>query len=526
MNPEREAVLPPRLPRILRDRCGALDGYAIRRAALTAAAVTAVVMAVSSAGQAAAGYPDGGVVLDPTGVTVTSVSPRGFVWRDGIRPGQRVVELHSSNEPGGWRLTTTDGSHTFVSASAPFEEALRGTLPLAVAGLVAAAVAVLFLRANRRWVLPMATISLLASSVPFSLMGDDVAAASLAIAAAVPGTWVVARIARHRLVATAAAVALAALFVAWWVTRIGDMTAWGQLESWRGLVALLGVAAMILDRTFEPIRAGGRLGLVRPRLADIAMVAAVAAIALGLVDVLNVSPVIVGGGLVVLTLAVPTVRGLPGNAVGASLTADLRERAAAEAVEAERARIAREIHDSPLQQLAAVIRRLELVPQASDEVAHLRGVADELRVVATDLRPPVLDDLGLGAAIESLAEQSNDRKLPVVADVLDASRGDPRRRAPAIVELAVFRIVQEAVANALQHANSSRIWIEGRIDESRADISIRDDGRGIEADAVTTAAARGRLGLASMRRRAQAIDAELSIDGSATGTTVHVEWRR
>ena len=94
--------------------------------------------------------------------------------------------------------------------------------------------------------------------------------------------------------------------------------------------------------------------------------------------------------------------------------------------------------------------------------------------------------------------------------------------------MAVYRIVREAVSNALQHAHATSITIIGRIDSDGIDLDVEDDGIGIAHEAGSRASGRGRLGLASMRRRAQAIGAELSVEPRkppAVGTQVTVRWR-
>jgi signal transduction histidine kinase len=240
----------------------------------------------------------------------------------------------------------------------------------------------------------------------------------------------------------------------------------------------------------------------------------------------SIPPVLVATALVAIVLLFPAARGFTARRLGDALVADLRQQAAADALEHERGRIAREIHDAPLQQLVGIIRRLEVKPEAQAEVSDLTAVAEQLRIVATDLRPPVLDDLGLGAALEFLAEETSSASLPVSAHVDDEGRDSFGRRPPPEVELAVFRIAQEAVGNAIAHAQASTIHITSEISPSAVELVVRDDGSGLRPEDGRLAARRGRLGLASIRRRAQGIDAELSIDGHVGGTTVRVVWRR
>jgi len=165
------------------------------------------------------------------------------------------------------------------------------------------------------------------------------------------------------------------------------------------------------------------------------------------------------------------------------------------------------------------------VPGTEAESENLRTLAGHLRNVATELRPPVLDDLGLPAALDYLAEESTSSAIPVTADVVDDTGFGAERRPPSDVELAMYRIASEAVGNAIRHSGGSEVRIRAAVAPDRVELIVADDGAGLAADAAHDAAKRKRMGLASMRRRAQAIDAELSIDGSSTGTQVKVAWQ-
>jgi signal transduction histidine kinase len=203
---------------------------------------------------------------------------------------------------------------------------------------------------------------------------------------------------------------------------------------------------------------------------------------------------------------------------------DLRERASLDAIESERSRLSRDLHDEPLQQLAGVIKRLEARPETAEETGLLRSVADQLRSVATELHPPVLDDLGLVPSIEFIAAR---RPEGVQVSVVIPTDIDyvVSARPPANVELAVFRIVQEAIANAIEHAACSEILIDGLVAADHIELRIADDGVGLTGREMSRAMRDGRLGLASMRRRAEAIDADLQIEGRrGKGTTVSLRW--
>jgi signal transduction histidine kinase len=89
----------------------------------------------------------------------------------------------------------------------------------------------------------------------------------------------------------------------------------------------------------------------------------------------------------------------------------------------------------------------------------------------------------------------------------------------------MYRIASEAVLNAVRHSGGASVAIRADVARDRVELVVADDGGGVPADAGRQAAKRKRLGLASMRRRAEAIDAELSINGSARGTQVRVVWQ-
>jgi signal transduction histidine kinase len=246
--------------------------------------------------------------------------------------------------------------------------------------------------------------------------------------------------------------------------------------------------------------------------------------ALAIVYLATPAPLAAVLGLVAL-LGVPPLWSLVGPRIERALMADLRELAAADAAEEERARIARELHDVTLQGLSAAIRRLELVPQARPEADSLRAIADELRAVTIELRPPMLDDLGLGATLDYLAEQASGTDVVVGTTIADETGIDVGSRPPAAVELALYRIAQEALTNALRHARAREVRITARIARRSIEMEVADDGIGLRPEVQRRAVTQGRLGLPSMRRRARAIGGDLSIDGTPQGTTVTVTWR-
>ncbi|HEY7526524.1 MAG TPA: ATP-binding protein [Candidatus Limnocylindria bacterium] len=190
------------------------------------------------------------------------------------------------------------------------------------------------------------------------------------------------------------------------------------------------------------------------------------------------------------------------------------------AVEAERARLAADLHDDALQEISALVRRLDAA--GDTENAELaRGVAERLRAITSDLRLPLLDDLGAGPALEWLVG----RVRPLADGEVTLERSDPDRPPPN-VELAVFRVAQEALANAVKHG-STPITVRYRVaDDGGVSLSVDDAGPGIEPDAADRALQAGHLGMANMQQRAQQIGALLDVRRWPTGGThVRLEWR-
>jgi signal transduction histidine kinase len=502
---------------------GSAFAYRVRRTALTLVAIAALVTAVWATSAAFEGHADAGVFTDVTGRFVAGVSPTGFAWRDGVRPGQQVVSVGRSDDPAGWNIVTLGPVGRIESRAAPIESALRESLPFAVLGLAAAALALVFLRTNRDWVLPAAGVSLLGSSVPLILANGDATTITLLLAAVVPVGGIAWRFRLWRPLAGAATLGVVVLLVAWWITRSSGDSGAEAVERLRRVVAVGGTGLLFVDRALARAGLGGTSEMTRVKLLTDAGAVILVGGTLALLYLGAFPAPVIAVGLVLGLLAAFPVRAYVGRRIEYALIADLRQHLTADVVEEERSRLARELHDVPLQQLSGVIRRLELVPEAKEETGSLQAIADELRAVAIDLRPPMLDDLGLGAALDFLAEQSANPGIEVEATINDAT--GPYRRPPASVELAVYRIAHEAVANALNHANAHHVTIAASIGTDAIELEIADDGVGLPADAARRASSRGRLGLASMRRRAQAIDADFSIDGSDGGTRVGLTWR-
>ncbi|ACG73305.1 integral membrane sensor signal transduction histidine kinase [Anaeromyxobacter sp. K] len=201
----------------------------------------------------------------------------------------------------------------------------------------------------------------------------------------------------------------------------------------------------------------------------------------------------------------------------------------AAAREAEAAAIARDLHDELGQVLTSVKVDLAALQRAGAEgedpqarrarVAELGQRLDEavgfVRRVSSDLRPPVLDRLGLAAALEGLVRDLEQRtRLAVILDV-DPSV-EPVEWLPAIT---LFRIVREALTNVVRHAGATEVWIELRATPAARVLTVRDDGKGIGPWAADD---RRALGIQGMQERALLVDGTFEISGTPGGGTTIV----
>jgi signal transduction histidine kinase len=210
-----------------------------------------------------------------------------------------------------------------------------------------------------------------------------------------------------------------------------------------------------------------------------------------------------------------TVRPLARLATRATLQRDL----VVAATEAERARLAADIHDDALQELTLLVRRLEA--SGDTEGADIgRTVADRLRAICGDLRLPILDDLGVGPALDWLVL----RIERLAGGEVRLERSDDARHNPD-VELAIFRVAQEALANAVKHGKPP-IVVRYRSTPGGISLAIDDAGPGIADQAPADAERAGRFGLLNMAQRAEQIGAILDVKRWPTGGThVALEWR-
>lgn len=501
-----------------------LNGYTLRRAVLAGIAIGAFVVGIAAASAVLEGEVDPGFVVDATGSRVEAVTPAGYAWQGGVRTGQAVVAIGAADEPGGWRLETTDGTGHFVVVEATANDGLAATWALAAGSLGIGGVALLLLRARRQWVLPAAAIAFVVAGPPLVQSGNvALATLDLAFAALVPTGWAIERLPGGTAKSAVMGAGLAGFVAIWAVARSTGTGGVDSLEWARQSLGTWGSGVLVLDRVLA-LRAGGPMLLTRPRPFDVAAVALVAGGALALVTLFPLPPLVIAGLAAAAVIAIPTMRRRL-RPIENALLADVRAQAAVEATEQERGRLARELHDVPLQELFGVIRRLEVKPGAEAESDDLRALASHLRNVAIDLRPPVLDDLGLPAALEYLAEGATGPVCPVVAEISDGTGIARAQRPPEAVELAMFRIAMEAVANAVAHAGATQIRVAAAVEPKRVELRIIDNGTGLDPTAAKDSVRRRHMGLNSMHRRADAIDADFAIKATKSGTTVEAVWQ-
>jgi signal transduction histidine kinase len=199
------------------------------------------------------------------------------------------------------------------------------------------------------------------------------------------------------------------------------------------------------------------------------------------------------------------------------------------AQEAERRHLARELHDEIGQALTAIKINLQAVQRAAGEIARPRleesmGIIDralqQVRNLSLDLRPSLLDDLGLAAALRWYL----DRQAQRAGFSAEFTTDPPGIRAPANLETACFRVAQEALTNIVRHAQAKRVRLDLRQSNSELCLRVRDDGIGFEVGEARQRAVRGSsLGLLGMQERVLLIRGRFEIRSSpGRGTEVQV----
>lgn len=186
-----------------------------------------------------------------------------------------------------------------------------------------------------------------------------------------------------------------------------------------------------------------------------------------------------------------------------------------QAQEEERRRISRELHDDTAQVLIASSRRVARLarelsgPQkerADDILGDLNAAIESVRRFARNLRPSVLDDLGLLPALEWLASQAQTETRLEVSGT--------ERRLPPAVELTIFRLVQEALTNVDKHAQAHSAAIRVQFGAQEVQVSVRDNGLGFSNEQAQAKAQAGHLGLTGLRERVALAGGQLSVDST------------
>lgn len=198
-----------------------------------------------------------------------------------------------------------------------------------------------------------------------------------------------------------------------------------------------------------------------------------------------------------------------------------------DAQEEERGRVARELHDGISQILVGVRyaldtakRRLSIGDARAGEtldrgIENLSGAIQEVRRISRDLRPGVLDDLGLGPALKTLIEDFGQR----TGIQTDFNTVPFRNRLDEDAKTALYRVAQEALTNIERHSGATQVSMDARGHASGATLRISDNGCGLD-HATSSAAPAGGLGLRNMQERVEQLDGTLRVLSSKSGTVI------
>lgn len=202
--------------------------------------------------------------------------------------------------------------------------------------------------------------------------------------------------------------------------------------------------------------------------------------------------------------------------------------------EEERARLSRDLHDGISQwlvsiklQIEAALERLRGTPEQAaaaragieKTATQINGVLAEVRRISHDLRPAILDDLGLAAALEHLCGEWRESS-PQTQIVFEHERQREDGAAlPDVVNTVLFRVAQEALTNIARHANASQISMRLYDGHNLLMLQVQDNGSGFDPGQVDDHSRHG-IGLRNMRERMEAVGGELGIDSSAAGTSI------
>ena len=202
-----------------------------------------------------------------------------------------------------------------------------------------------------------------------------------------------------------------------------------------------------------------------------------------------------------------------------------RLRSTIAAADAERGRFARELHDQTLQSLGGLRVALSSAlgrddPGAKDSairqaIEDVQVEIDNLRAIISDLRPSMLDDLGLLPAIEALLERRRESGLEVVSELALPDPHAGEANLDRDLETTIYRIVQEAMTNVSKHAQADTVEVSVGLSDGSVVIEVRDDGVGFDTSEQTTG-----FGLAGMRERVYLAGGTLAVESTNPGTRV------
>jgi len=199
-------------------------------------------------------------------------------------------------------------------------------------------------------------------------------------------------------------------------------------------------------------------------------------------------------------------------------------RAVIASAESDRRRWAAELHDQTLQALAGLRVMLSSAQRSGDlaslsEALELIGTEiDNVRALITELWPTLLDELGVVPAVEALLEHTRATHGIPIAATLELSQRGPEGRFDPEFEILLYRVIEEAVNNAIRHAEPSTVQVEVRQTELGVTATVRDDGGGFDESAPTSG-----VGLAALRAHVTLAGGTLQISSSASGTKVEAK---
>lgn len=199
--------------------------------------------------------------------------------------------------------------------------------------------------------------------------------------------------------------------------------------------------------------------------------------------------------------------------------------------ETERRHLARELHDEMGQILTLISVNLkairdkrdgDLQPRLDDSIFHVDRVIQQVRSMSLDLRPAMIDDLGLAAALRWFVESQAERAGFKVDLVTESTAG----AVPTDVRNACYRVVQEALTNVMRHAKARQVRVKLSQREEKVEVIIQDDGVGFDVAAAFGHAARGySAGLLGMQERAELLGGTFELKSApGQGTTIHARF--